>query len=183
MKLYTKQGDKGLTRLGNGTQVGKDDLIIEALGTIDELNSTLGYAVGNHKVDKKLLQSIQHYLFNIGAELCLSKAEYTSIEDDIKYLEERIDYYQADTPPLKQFILPGGSPSGSWLFFSATVCRRAERAVIRELNHRKGQELPVNMSIVIFLNRLSDLLFAMARWENHAHSTPDVLWNSPVKRG
>lgn len=169
MKIYTKQGDKGLTRLGNGTQVRKDDLLIEALGILDELNASLGYAVAQHKVNFALIQKIQNNIFDIGAELALSKTKYNKIERDIEFLEKNIDKLQNEMPTLKNFILPGGCSSSAWLHICCTICRRAERAIVRE-----GQNY--NKFILIYINRLSDLLFCLARYENYCMGVADVLW-------
>ncbi len=173
MKIYTKQGDEGNTRLGNGVQTTKDSLAIEAIGSVDELNAVLGVEISHNKT--KLLSAIQGHLFQIGADLCLSKASYTTVDDDIKLLEERIDFFTGFLTPLKNFILPGGTRSSAWLHYARTVCRRAERNVVSYYNDLEKQQVPCNKKIIIYLNRLSDLLFTMARYYND-NGSMDVIW-------
>ncbi len=165
MKIYTKQGDQGKTKLANGVTVGKDDAIIEALGSIDELNSMLGYAMAQHKINTVLLPKVQSSLFEIGADLANPKVQCNL---DIKALEDMIDYYQENTPELKNFILPGGTAASAFSHLCASVCRRAERNVVKVS--------PENTNILIYLNRLSDLLFCIARYDNHYEGGKDIIW-------
>jgi cob(I)alamin adenosyltransferase len=174
MKIYTKQGDGGLTRLGNGVQLPKADGVFDALGDLDELNAYLGKITSNH-CDTKLLRKIQGQLLEIGAELSLSKSAYDNISADIVLLEESIDKFQESLSPLKYFILPGGERDSADLHFARTICRRAERTVVRHFNNLKSQQVPFNGNVVIYLNRLSDLLFTMARYYND-YGTADVIW-------
>lgn len=172
MKIYTKQGDKGFTRLGNGASLGKDEVIVDALGQIDELNAVLGYAVAQHRVDKRIVEKIQSNLLHLGAELALSKSKYETIEADIVDLENQIDFFQRDLPELKNFILPGGSPASAWIHYCRSVCRRAERAVVSVLH----EGIVANSLLVTYLNRLSDFLFVFARSESRLCGSGDVVW-------
>ncbi len=165
MKIYTKQGDQGKTKLANGVTVSKDHVIIEALGSIDELNSMLGYAIAQHNINPPLLYSIQRNLFEIGTDLANPKIQ---CDLDIKYLEDKIDWYQEHTPELKNFILPGGTAASAFTHLCTSVCRRAERDIVKI-----G---PENTNILIYFNRLSDLLFCVARYENHSKGGDDIIW-------
>ncbi len=171
MKIYTKIGDKGTTRLGNGVEIDKDDLSIEALGSIDELNALLGLVLSQHGEHKVLVRKIQNELFNIGAELCLSKSVYDNIKADIEYLEQKIDWFEKMVKPLRNFILPGGNNASAWYHYARTVCRRVERNVISYL-----KQATHNKDIIIYLNRLSDLLFVLARYENDSGNS-DIIWS------
>jgi cob(I)alamin adenosyltransferase len=198
MKIYTKTGDDGDTGLFAGPRVRKDDIRIEAYGTVDELNAVLGLArndaatvqagVTQQSVAKKLpteidelLARIQHTLFDLGAELATPdpKARGTSFvtPQEIETLEHAIDEFEARLPSLKTFILPGGTSGAAWLHFARTVCRRAERRVV-SLADREGGKLSPHL--VIYLNRLSDLLFVLARAANQSAGEPDVEWQKPT---
>jgi cob(I)alamin adenosyltransferase len=180
MKIYTKTGDAGQTGLYGGGRVRKDAPRIEAYGTVDELNAVLGVVRAEAlpaDIDA-LLARIQHDLFAVGAELAtVNPADMgtgTIGAADIAALEAAIDLYESRLTPLKQFILPGGTRSASLLHLARTVCRRAERRVVRlaaESSHEK-----VSGDLVIYLNRLSDLLFVLARATNAAAGQPDVPW-------
>ncbi len=186
MKIYTKTGDAGETGLFAGPRVRKDDLRIEAYGTVDELNAVLGLArshsAGNAKeklsaeIDT-LLADIQHTLFDLGSELATPdpKSRGTNFfsAKQIESLEQAIDRFESQLPPLKNFILPGGSSCEAWLHLARTVCRRAERRVVT-LNLREPGKL--SPEILIYLNRLSDLLFVLARAANQAAGQPDIPW-------
>lgn len=175
MKLYTKQGDQGKTRLGNGSIVYKDDLIIKSIGSIDELNALLGLVHVQHLYvgsDFALIRKIQDELFCIGSEIAMSKMKYKGIEDDILFLENQIDKVSEQLEPLKNFILPGGSQVSAWFHFARTVCRRAERDFVEMFKYHHGE---VNERIIVYLNRLSDLLFALARFHNSCGKN-DVIW-------
>jgi len=180
MKIYTKTGDKGKTSLFGGKKVWKDDLRIRSYGTVDELNSILGVAVTEikNKELKQILSSIQHELFNLGSDL--ASPEYKGSKNffiprinkfNTKHLEELIDKIDAKLLPLKNFILPGGLKGAALLHHARTVCRRAERGVV---SLAKVEE--VNSEIKIYLNRLSDLLFVLARFENFSSKHPDIEW-------
>lgn len=179
-RLYTRTGDLGETALFGGGRVGKDDLRVEAYGSVDELNSAIGVAVAfvRQKRIAAALESIQNQLFNIGSELASEsgkKAEkgrmFVDAEAKIAALERLIDEYDAKLPPLKTFILPSGSQAGVLLHLARGVCRRAERAVVR-LSRREA----VNPQVLTYLNRLSDLLFALARYVNKTARKPETPW-------
>lgn len=180
MKIYTKTGDKGKTSLFGGKRVWKDDLRIQSYGTVDELNSILGVAISEikNKKLKKILSSIQHELFNLGSDL--ASPEYKNNknfsiprinESNIKRLEGLIDKIDNKLSPLKNFILPGGLKGAALLHQARTVCRRAEREVIS-----LSKIDMINSEIKIYLNRLSDLLFVLARFENFSSKHPDIEW-------
>jgi cob(I)alamin adenosyltransferase len=180
MKIYTKTGDRGETSLFGGTRVWKDDLRISAYGTIDELNALLGVSKTEILTEelKEVIQSIQNDLFTVGADLASpfdkkeSKFEIPRIEEKFSIrLELLIDKYDVQLPELRNFILPGGLKGTSLLHFARTVCRRAEREVVSLSKTEK-----INSEIEIFLNRLSDLLFVLARFENYSNGKEDILW-------
>src|SRR5450432_2332613 len=177
MKIYTRTGDAGETGLFGGTRVGKDDPRVEAYGTVDELNSCLGTARAlgvSAKTDAELLR-MQSDLFTLGAELaCVpgkeDKLSLTLVgEPDILRLEGWIDEAEAPLSELKNFVLPGGSPSAAELHRARTVCRRAERRTLTA-----GRSSAIRGEVVIYLNRLSDLLFVLARYENHVAGIVDI---------
>ena len=180
-KIYTRKGDAGMTRLGGGQKVGKDSPRIEAYGTVDELNSVIGASIAAG-LDETLatgLASIQNDLFHLGSDLCIreedkKKLPVPSIEArHVEALEKLIDRLSSEVGPLENFILPGGSPGAAWLHVARTVCRRAERQVVT-----LSKQEPVGPQVVKYLNRLSDALFVMARYENKAKGVEDVLWDS-----
>jgi cob(I)alamin adenosyltransferase len=173
MKIYTKTGDKGETSLLGGTRVSKAHAKLEAYGTVDELNSSLGIvAAGNALHQQKVLQ-IQHLLFNIGSLLAVEREvsfELPSIaEDDITWLEKEMDVMNEHLPALKNFILPGGSTISAQAHLSRCICRRAERRVVA-LNDEK-----YNL-VVQYLNRLSDYLFVLSRDILHQEGINEVIW-------
>ena len=179
MKIYTKTGDAGETSLFDQTRVSKADPRVDAYGEVDEVNACLGAAMAAG-LDEDLgsaLQQIQKDLFALGARLAdpasriasrVTKAAVT--EADVARLEQTIDRLEAELPPLRKFILPGGSPAGSLLHLARTVCRRAERRVIA-----LGADA-VEPILIVYLNRLSDLLFVMARAANHRARVPETEW-------
>lgn len=181
MKIYTRSGDGGETGLFGGGRVSKSNLRVEAYGAVDELNANLGMAV-TVAADPEIslrLERVQQDLFTLGASLATPGAEDGSSRarvppipgKRIQEMEEWIDQATEETPPLKAFILPGGSPGSAALHLARTVCRRAERGVVR-LSAQEG----VDPDVLRYLNRLSDLLFALARLENHRGGVPDVPW-------
>ena len=177
-KIYTRTGDDGTTGLGDGTRVAKEGPRIAAIGTVDELNSAIGRVLA-HDVPvavRTCLENVQHDLFELGAELCLPGV--TKIEEaHIKRLEGELDAFNAALPGLKEFILPGGSLPAADSHVARTVCRRAERSVIALAKKEKlGDAGPR------YLNRLSDLLFVIARVLNRAEGKPDVLWQQGKNR-
>ena len=177
MKIYTRTGDSGETGLFDGTRVSKADSRVDAYGEVDELNAWLGLARTPGRLSRKLeemVERIQRDLFALGARLAdprhkiaerVTKAQVHS--DDVTRLERWIDELDAALPPLRKFILPGGSRQGATLHIARTVCRRAERAVVG---------IGGDPELIVYLNRLSDLLFVMARFENSNAGIPESEW-------
>ncbi len=181
MKLYTKTGDDGTTGLFGGARVLKASARVEAYGTVDETNATIGVAraTGQNPAIDGVLARVQQDLFTLGAELaCVSgqeaKLKMTLLgEEDIGRLERAIDESDAACAPLKAFVLPGGAPQAASLHLARTVSRRAERAVLAVADG------PVRREVLVYLNRLSDLLFALARHANVIAGIQDTPWNPP----
>lgn len=177
MKIYTKKGDKGYTSLFGGASVEKSSLRIHAYGTVDELNSVIGVAISHPMSDRgtEILNDIQSQLFVLGADLATLQSKEVKInrigKEDIEKLESWIDELEEHLPPLKNFILPGGSPAGAFIHQARTVCRRAERNTVA-----LKQNDPISAETVIYLNRLSDLLFVLARYENKEAGEPETPW-------
>lgn len=179
MKIYTRTGDKGTTALYGGERVAKDAPRVEAYGTVDEANALLGAAraqLGSLQSFDALLERLQLALFDVGADLATPESRYRAnivplTAEDVADLEREIDRLEADLPPLKAFILPGGHPAAAALHHARTVVRRAERRVASV-----GQEAEVNPQVTIYLNRLSDLLFVLARAVNAVAGVPDHAW-------
>lgn len=176
-KIYTKSGDQGETSLFGGKRVSKDDLRIEAYGTVDELNANLGYLSDliEETSFKAFLFKIQNQLFNIGALLAVDPAQDFKMpgidENDVKMIEEEIDKMEEELTPLKNFILPAGNPIISHCHIVRCVCRRAERRVISLSKREEVEEL-----IIHFLNRLSDYLFVLSRWLGQHLGVEEVKW-------
>jgi cob(I)alamin adenosyltransferase len=184
-KVYTKTGDKGKTRLAGGQQVWKDNPRVEAYGTVDELNALLGvtramWLAGTKEPIRtqieRELQWMQNKLFDIGGLLATKAGQsfpnMPSVDAvDVRRLEGLIDEWQAELHPLKEFILPGGGMLASYLHLARTVCRRAERCCVSLMRKE-----PVQSPIIIYLNRLSDALFVLARWTAHQLGEPELLW-------
>ena len=180
-KVYTRTGDDGTTALGGGGRVPKDSLRVRAYGTVDETNSAIGVAMAAgldlFLVDE--LRKIQNDLFHLGSDLCVTEADKAArpvprIESrHVESLERLMDRLTEELPPLENFVLPGGSPGAAQLHVARAVCRRAERITVS-----LAREEPVGDQVIVYLNRLSDALFVMARWENHRKRVPDVLWDS-----
>lgn len=179
MKIYTRRGDKGRTSLFSGERVDKNALRVEAYGTIDELNSVLGLAAAQctDPVVSQTLSQLQRRLFDAGADLATSLDSSRTIRriaaQDWEELEHLIDRLDEELPPLKTFILPGGSVGASQLHLARAVSRRAERLIV-ELK----LEEPVNPDLVTYVNRLSDFLFVLARYENVKGGGGEVKWES-----
>jgi cob(I)alamin adenosyltransferase len=180
-RIYTKRGDDGTTGLGSGTRVAKDNQRVRAYGDIDELNATIGLArsVG---LDERLqgeLANVQNELFHLGSDLAypVETGEVTQVprieERHVARLESLIDELSAEVGPLQNFILPGGSIGASALQLARAVCRRAERQVVG-----LSRVETINPLNLIYLNRLSDALFVMARHENRQKNVPEPLWDS-----
>ena len=171
-KIATRTGDRGETGLGDGTRVAKDSARIQALGDIDELNSSIGVLLAEKmpaKIRGALLQ-VQHGLFDLGGELCIPGHSMIT-EAHVAHLDELLAVNNKGIPPLKEFILPGGTRAAALAHFSRTVCRRAERSVVA-----LGRAEPVGERARQYLNRLSDLLFVLGRALNRAGRRGDVLW-------
>ncbi len=179
-KIYTRSGDKGMTRLANGDEVSKDSLRVTAYGELDELNSVIGQVLTQNP-DAKLaetLSGIQHTLFDLGGELASAGMIAGLIsQEHVLGLEQWIDQLNADLPDLEEFILPGGTTAAASLHLARTVCRRAERSIIT-----LDQTQAVAPEIIRYVNRLSDLLFVMARYENHLRGNQEVYWKNPRKK-
>lgn len=179
MKLYTKSGDDGSTGLFGGQRVAKCDLRVAAYGEVDEANAAIGVVAAGCS-DQQLrdrIAEIQADLFVVGAELATpsgQKPPNAISETDITGLEQWIDEACSETAPLRTFVLPGGTRDAAALHLARTICRRAERAVVR-----LGQDEEVSRHIIVYLNRLSDLLFAWARLANYRSNVPDIPWNPP----
>lgn len=178
MKIYTKTGDNGETSLFGGKRVWKDDLRIASYGTVDELNAVIGAVIAeiNNVELNSVLVSLQNELFVIGADLATPLENTNSLiprigQNNIERLERIIDNHDSQLPPLKNFILPGGSKGASLLHLARTVCRRAEREVVALSKCEK-----INSSVEIYLNRLSDLLFVLARYQNFSSNIADIDW-------
>jgi cob(I)alamin adenosyltransferase len=183
MKLYTRTGDDGTTGLFGGGRVPKTSRRVDAYGTVDEANATIGAAraTGLEANADAVLADVQEDLFSLGAELACVPGREAKLasaplgQTDIDRLERAIDDTDAGCPPLRQFILPGGSPQAAALHVARTVCRRAERAVLAL------DDAPPRRETVVYLNRLSDLLFALARRANVVAGVDDVPWEAKTR--
>ena len=180
-RIYTRTGDKGLTSLYGGQRIPKHKVRLDVVGTLDELNAVLGLALSEIK-RKDIggpLTEVQNLLFNIGAEVAEGSTRAKKMIDDslrvnpmhVATLERWIDAFEQNVPPLTAFILPGGSQAGARLHFARAICRRAERR-LSELSEKEG----ANPASLMYLNRLSDFLFVLARTVNHAAKAPERTW-------
>jgi cob(I)alamin adenosyltransferase len=183
-KIYTRTGDEGTTSLGDGSRLPKFHLRVAAYGSIDEANSAIGVAklhVGDTAVFQ-LLRHIQNDLFDVGADLCRPERPGTETpllritEEQVTWLENQIDRFNVDLEPLNSFVLPGGSPASSYLHHARTVTRRTERDVVR-----LSSDESVNPAVLHYVNRLSDLLFVLARFLN-GKGKEDVRWEPGLHR-
>ncbi|MDM7985542.1 MAG: cob(I)yrinic acid a,c-diamide adenosyltransferase [Maricaulis sp.] len=187
-KIYTRSGDAGRTRLGDMSETDKHDLRVDAYGDVDEVNSAIGLArsaLGTAHTLDRVLSTIQNDLFDVGADLCVPESdqprEWEPLRvkpDQVDALEAHIDHLNADLEPLNSFILPAGTEASARLHLARTVCRRAERKVSALL----ASGARVNGDVLRYLNRLSDLLFVMARTAND-NGKADVLWVPGGQRG
>jgi len=183
MKIYTKTGDDGETGLFGGPRVAKDDVRIEAYGAVDELNAWIGMVRAEHPTApiEGVLARIQHELFSVGAELATPDPDAFHLrqigESQIAALETAIDRHEALLAPLKQFVLPGGTKAAAQLHVARCVCRRAERRLI---TLAKAEPHCSFQTLIVYINRLSDLLFVLARAANAVAGWPDVPWQKPV---
>jgi len=180
-RVYTRTGDDGTTGLGGGQRVAKDSPRVTAYGTVDELSSAVGVAVAAG-VDARIaapLARIRNELFHLGSDLCILEQDKERLpvprieERHVVYLERLMDELSAELGPLENFILPGGAPAAAHLHLARAVCRRAERDVVTLAREEK-----VGAWVIRYLNRLSDALFVLARYENKARGVSDVLWDS-----
>ncbi len=171
-KIYTKTGDRGTTGLGNGDRVAKDSGRVESYGAVDELNSVMGILLASGVSDRLVepLRNIQHTLFDLGGELSIPGREVIN-DERVAELEAILDTLNAELDPLEEFILPGGTQAAAVCHLARTVCRRAERRLVT-LTHQDA----INPSALKYLNRLSDLLFVIARTINREAGEKDVLW-------
>ncbi len=171
-KIYTRTGDDGSTGLGDGSRVAKDSLRVAAYGTVDECNSAIGLVLANELPEavRAVLIAVQHQLFDLGGELCIP-GHAAIVAADVERLEARLDGFNADLPPLKDFILPGGGLAAAHCHLARTICRRAEREAVA-----LARQEPVRPEAVHYLNRLSDLLFVLARVLARASGHGEVLW-------
>lgn len=184
MKIYTKTGDSGDTGLFGGARVKKSDAVVEAYGSVDETNSALGVARASRLAPEldAILERVQPELFVMGAELATPPSHRARLSMpliDARHaaaLEADIDRLEADLPVLTSFIIPGGTPAASALHHARTVCRRAERSVVAV-----AEAAALRPELIVYLNRLSDLLFVMARHANHGAGVPDVAWAPRMK--
>jgi cob(I)alamin adenosyltransferase len=180
-KIYTRAGDDGSTSLGGGRRTPKDALRVATYGTVDELNAAIGAALAAGLVPRVAseLQRVQNELLHLGADLCTpeeDKGRYPVPVLEARHvqaLEQTMDELTAQLPPLQNFVLPGGSPGAALLHVARTVCRRAEREAV-SLSRSEA----VSPQVVPYLNRLSDALFVLARWENRERGVAEPLWDS-----
>ena len=183
-KIYTRTGDDGKTSLGDGTRLPKYHLRVSAYGSMDEANSAIGVAAlhANDAEVLKLLRHIQNDLFDVGADLCRPEKAGANApplritEEQVGWLEHQIDRFNADLAPLNSFVLPGGSAASAYLHLARTVTRRAEREVVR-----LSTEETVNPAVLHYVNRLSDLLFVLARYMNEKGAS-DIRWQPGLHR-
>lgn len=183
MKIYTKTGDKGMTKLVGSTTVAKDSDRVESYGTIDELNSWVGYIISQlpseNQVVKNELKLLQNFLFDVGTDLSTpieAKRPFKLQPESVTWLEERIDYFTAESPDIDRFILPGGTLEASMVHVARTIARRGERAIVR-LNWTAK----INEQVLIFTNRLSDYFYALARYLNVQANEPDIFYERGEK--
>ncbi len=177
-KIATRTGDKGETGLGDGSRVAKDCARVQALGDIDELNSCIGVLLAEKipAAPRKALLQIQHDLFDLGGEVCIPGHSMIT-EAQVLHLDGLLATYNGRLPPLKEFILPGGTHAAALVHLARTICRRAERSLVA-----LGRAEPVGERARQYLNRLSDLLFVLGRTLNRAGRRGDVLWRHERKR-
>jgi cob(I)alamin adenosyltransferase len=171
-KIYTRTGDDGTTGLGDGSRVAKDSARVEAYGTIDEANSAIGLLLAGDVPEsiRDLLTTVQHQLFDLGGELCIP-GHAAIMDPDIDALEQALDHHNADLPPLKDFILPGGGEAAARCHLARTIVRRAEREAVT-----LARAEDVRPQAIRYLNRLSDLLFVLARVLARAGGHAETIW-------
>jgi cob(I)alamin adenosyltransferase len=177
-KIYTKTGDDGTTGLGDGSRISKDSIRVSAYGTVDEANSAIGLVLACEIPEnvRELLISVQHHMFDLGGELCIP-GHAAIFQADINHIEQQLDILNAELPALKDFILPGGGMAASHCHLARTICRRAEREVVT-----LSQQDHVRPEAIQYLNRLSDLLFVIARVLARFAGHGEVLWQHDRRR-
>jgi cob(I)alamin adenosyltransferase len=177
-KIYTRTGDDGSTGLGDGTRVGKDSARVAAYGTVDEANSAIGMVLAQELPAevREVLVRVQHQLFDLGGELCVPGTALIQAAD-VDGLEKVLDRFNAELPPLKDFILPGGGMAAACCHLARTITRRAERETVA-----LSRSEAVRSEVVQYLNRLSDLLFVLARVLARASGHGEVLWKHERRR-
>ena len=177
--IVTRSGDTGVTRLGDGTLTVKESPRIEAIGTLDELNSLIGLVIAYGLPDEMaaMLRTVQHSLFNVGGELSLPGRELLQ-DEEVRVLERELNRINSGLPPLEEFLLPGGTPASAACHVARAVCRRAERRV-----WCLSREEPINPVSLRYLNRLSDLLFVAARVLAQSSGGEELLWRNPGSQG
>ncbi|MBI3380184.1 cob(I)yrinic acid a,c-diamide adenosyltransferase [Candidatus Gottesmanbacteria bacterium] len=175
VKIYTKTGDEGKTSLYGGKRVFKNNLRVNSYGTVDELNSILGVVLSKIKDEKvaEFINKIQEDLFLIGSNLAGAKSDLSVLKTRVVEMEKMIDWADAQLPELKNFILPSGVAGATFLFYARAVARRCER-ILAELNQKE----PVDPKLLVYFNRLSDLLFEMARYLNFKAGVKETIWKS-----
>ncbi|HSH74020.1 MAG TPA: cob(I)yrinic acid a,c-diamide adenosyltransferase [Methylophilaceae bacterium] len=173
-KIYTRTGDKGTTGLGDGSRIDKDSLRVEAMGDVDELNAVIGILLTEPlpEIIRDTLTRVQHDLFDLGGEICIPGHSMVK-SGRIEVLENTLDTLNDELEPLKEFILPGGTKAAAYCHLARTVCRRAERQLVKLNREENVTEISLQ-----YLNRLSDLLFVMCRSINQFSDVPDVLWKN-----
>lgn len=174
-KIYTRIGDDGSTGMADGSRVAKDSAVIEAIGDVDELNCCIGLVLTHSLPDeiRRLLVDIQHQLFDLGGEL--SYPPYSKIDNEkVQWLEASLDKFNEALPPLKEFVLPGGTPAAAACHLARAVCRRAERGLVSWRRSSPG----LNKQLLIYMNRLSDLLFVLCRVLADFEGQSETLWRS-----
>lgn len=183
MRIYTRKGDHGETDLRGGLRVRKDHIRVDTYGTVDELNAHLGLLRLKVEDDavSTILGGVQSLLFEAGAELATAAdyepAKSALTDKDVLSIEEAIDQLESTTPPLTNFVLPGGTETACRAHIARCVCRRAERSLVRLM-----QDEQIDVVILRYLNRLSDFLFVLARWANHAAGVPETKWSSRLTK-
>jgi cob(I)alamin adenosyltransferase len=183
MKIYTKTGDKGMTKLVGSSSVAKDSDRVESYGTIDELNSWVGYIISQLEPEnqplKEELKQVQNFLFDVGTDLSTpleAQRPFKLQAESITWLESRIDYFTAKSPDIDRFILPGGTPAASMVHVARTIARRGERLIVR-----LSWTAKINEQVLVFVNRLSDYFYALARYLNVQANQSDVYYERGEK--
>lgn len=185
VKIYTRSGDTGETGLNQGPRVGKDTLRIEVCGTIDELNAAIGLVRSLSLPERgdRILAEVQMRLFEAGAEVATLQPEKRGLQfisaAQVRWTEETIDSLEEELPSLSHFVLPGGTPPAALTHFARAVCRRTERRLVALMRENAELGIPLSPMLLAFFNRLSDLLFVLARWLNQQAGKGEPAWHGP----